>query len=116
MRRDPLALWWTHHVDVEPLRGHGGRGEVYGPPYRLPCRVEAGTTLVQTPEGTQQVLAVTIFAGPDSDLPPLYSRVTIPERLRPEGIPSPALVLFAARHDGPPGVPAHIEIKAGKDA
>ncbi|HZW99572.1 MAG TPA: hypothetical protein VFF10_05875, partial [Trueperaceae bacterium] len=81
MKRLP-ARWLPHTVTVEPFRGVGGAGPIYGTPYDLSPEdgrgvyLEDAREVVVDSEGTEVVSETRFFCNFE-DAPPEKSRVTV---------------------------------------
>ncbi|WP_127572778.1 hypothetical protein [Georgenia faecalis] len=101
---DELAEFYVHEVTVEPFRGSGSYGPVYGPPVKVACWVDESTRLVRAPDGTEQASSTTITA-------PLTAKdqLTVGARvLLPSG-DSTVVITRAVADSGPLDLPDHVE-------
>jgi hypothetical protein len=74
-----LPAWLLRHtVTVEPYRGSGAYGPVYGEPAAAAALVAATVKHVRDATGTIAVSTAQIYAGPDLDCP-VGSRVILPD-------------------------------------
>ncbi|MFF4751826.1 hypothetical protein [Streptomyces sp. NPDC001270] len=73
-----LPAWLLRHtITVEPYRGSGAYGPVYGEPAAASALVAETVKQVRDPTGAVVVSTAQIYAGPDL-VCPVGSRVTLP--------------------------------------
>ncbi|MEV6536726.1 hypothetical protein AB0M86_45460 [Streptomyces sp. NPDC051639] len=74
-----LPAWLLRHtVTVEPYRGSGAYGPVYGDPAAAACLVAETVKHIRDATGAVVVSTAQIYAGPDLDCP-VGSRVILPD-------------------------------------
>jgi hypothetical protein len=61
--------WYDQTVAVEPYRGSGGNGPIYGAPYALACLIDATVRLVRNTDAVEVVSSTTLHAS-SADAPP----------------------------------------------
>ncbi|WP_327671825.1 MULTISPECIES: hypothetical protein [unclassified Streptomyces] len=65
----------VHTITIEPYRGDGSKGPIYGPPTEVRCFLDEQTRAVRSPGGDTVTSSSTAYTRPGVDVPPL-SRVT----------------------------------------
>jgi len=101
---DELDDFLVHVVDVTPLVGSGGLGDVYGDAVLgVPCLVDETVRLVRNRDGAEVVSTASVFARTTAPDAPPGSLLVLPSGRT-------AVVLTQARRtSGPLDLPDHVE-------
>ncbi|MEU0084895.1 hypothetical protein [Streptomyces sp. NPDC006274] len=72
-------MWLQHTITVEPYKGTGSHGAVYGPAQPVDGFLEERTRLVRAPSGDEVTSSSTFYCRLGTVTAPAKSKVTLPD-------------------------------------